>query len=97
MTQLTPLQSKVAALAVLFVAIAMAVAAIALPVWLLNQRYDGAVEEAATRLERYSRIVGMRDGLQKGRWRSRRWKPVTISSRAEVPLWRRPNCRNKPK
>jgi general secretion pathway protein M len=35
------------------------------PLWLLNQRYDAAVEDAATRLERYSRVVGMRDGLQK--------------------------------
>ena len=45
--------------------IALAIGAIALPLWLLNQRYDVAVEGAATRLDRYSRIVGMRDGLQK--------------------------------
>lgn len=65
MTNLTPKQSKAAALALLVLAIALAIIAIALPLWLLNQRYDVAVDDAATRLERYSRIVGMRDGLQK--------------------------------
>lgn len=62
---LTPKQSKAAALALLALAIAIVISAIALPLWLLNQRYDLAVEDAAARLERYSRIVGMRDGLQK--------------------------------
>jgi general secretion pathway protein M len=65
MTQLTPTQSKSAALAILVVAIVAVLSAIALPIWLLNQRYDIAVEDAATRLEKYSRIVGMRDGLVK--------------------------------
>lgn len=65
MTHLTPKQSKAAALGLLALAITLAISAIALPLWLLNQRYDLAVDDAATRLERYSRIVGMRDGLQK--------------------------------
>lgn len=65
MTNLTPKQSKAAALAILALVIALVIGAIALPLWLLNQRYDAAVEDAATRIERYSRIVGMRDGLQK--------------------------------
>jgi general secretion pathway protein M len=65
MTNLTPKQSKLAAFALLALAIALAISAVALPLWLLNQRYDAAVEDAATRLERYSRVVGMRDGLQK--------------------------------
>ncbi len=65
MTNLTPKQSKAAALALLALAIALAISSVALPLWLLNQRYDAAVEDAATRLERYSRVVGMRDGLQK--------------------------------
>jgi general secretion pathway protein M len=65
MTNLTPKQSKAAALVLLALAIALAISAVALPLWLLNQRYDLAVDDAATRLERYSRIVGMRDGLQK--------------------------------
>jgi len=65
MTQLTPKQSKAAALALLALAVALVISAIALPLWLLNQRYDVAIDDAATRLERYSRIVGMRDGLQR--------------------------------
>ncbi len=65
MTNLTPKQSKAAALALLALAIALAISAVAVPLWLLNQRYDVAVDDAATRLERYFRIVGMRDGLQK--------------------------------
>jgi len=64
MIQLTPKQSKAAALAILVLAVAAAIGAAALPLWLLNRRYDTAVDEAVTRLERYSRIVGMRDGLQ---------------------------------
>ena len=65
MNNLTAMQSKTAALVLLGLAIALAICAVALPLWLLNQRYDVAVEDAATRLERYSRIVGMREGLQK--------------------------------
>ena len=65
MTPLTPSQSKAAALAILVLALAIAVGAVALPVWLLNRRYQTAVEDSTGRLERYSKIVGMRDGLQK--------------------------------
>ena len=65
MINLTPKQSKAAALALLVLAIALAISAVALPLWLLNQHYDVAIDDAATRLERYSRIVGMREGLQK--------------------------------
>ena len=65
MTPLTPNQSKAAALVILLVAVALAIGAIALPLWWLNRRYDTAVEDATVRLNRFSRIVGMRDGLQK--------------------------------
>lgn len=65
MTHLTPSQSKAAALVILLVAVALVISAIALPLWLLNRRYDSAIEDATVRLERFSRIVGMRDGLQK--------------------------------
>ena len=65
MIPLTPKQIKAAALLVLVVVIVMLVGAIALPVWLFNRRYDAAIEDSVTRLERYSKIVGMRDGLQK--------------------------------
>jgi len=64
MMQLTPQQSKTAALAILVFVLLSIVSAIALPLWLLNKRYDTAVEDAAVRLDRYSRIVGMRDDLQ---------------------------------
>lgn len=64
MMQLTPVQSKAGALAILLLIFASVVSAIAFPLWLLNRRYDLAVEDAAVRLDRYSRIVGMREGLQ---------------------------------
>lgn len=64
MKQLNPLQSKVAAVAILMLILALVVSAIAIPLWLLNRRYDMAVDDAASRLQRYSKIVGMRDGLQ---------------------------------
>ena len=65
MTPLTPRQSKTAALIILALAVAMAISAIALPLWLLNRRYDTALEDSTARLDKYSKIVGMRDGLQK--------------------------------
>ncbi len=65
MKQLGPTQKKAAALAILVLLVALAVAVIALPVWLLNRHYDVALEDATSRLERYSKIVGMRDALQK--------------------------------
>jgi general secretion pathway protein M len=65
MIQLTPLQSRLAALSVLALAAILVLGSIALPLWWLNHRYDVALEDAVTRLQRYSRIIGMRDGLQK--------------------------------
>lgn len=65
MKQLNPTQSKAAALAILVLLCIVACAALALPVWLLNRHYDDALEDATSRLERYSKIVGMRDSLQK--------------------------------
>jgi len=61
---MTPLQSRIAALLLLFLVIAMSVAAIAVPWWLLHKRYDDALEDAVSKIERYSRIAGMREGLQ---------------------------------
>lgn len=65
MKELGPQQKRAAALAILVLLVALACAAVALPVWLLNRHYDGALEDATSRLERYSKIVGMRDALQK--------------------------------
>lgn len=64
MMHLTPKQSKAAALTILLLVLVIVVSAIAIPLWLLNRRYDIAVDDAAARLARYSRVVGMRDGLQ---------------------------------
>lgn len=64
MIHLTPWQSKAAALALLTLVLVAAGLAVATPVWLLHQRYDTAMEDAKTRLERYSKIAGMREGLQ---------------------------------
>lgn len=64
MKQLTPLQSKLSAIALLLVVVVVLAAVVMIPVWLLNRRYDAALDGAVSRLERYSRVVGMRDGLQ---------------------------------
>jgi general secretion pathway protein M len=64
MMQFATKHSRVAALAILIFLAVVVVSAVALPLWLLNRRYDIAVDDAATKLERYSRVVGMRDGLQ---------------------------------
>ena len=47
------------------IVVALACGAIAVPIWLVNQHYDVALEDATSRLERYSKIVGTRDSLQK--------------------------------
>ncbi len=65
MMQLGPGQKKAVALAILAMFIALACGAIFLPLWLINQRYDVALEDATSRLARYSKIVGARDALQK--------------------------------
>lgn len=65
MKPLNSQQKKAAALSILVLVVLMLIAAIALPVWLLNRHYDGALDEVVNRLDRFSRIVGMRDGLQK--------------------------------
>jgi general secretion pathway protein M len=63
MKLLTPMRSRTAALGILFLVVILAATALVAPVWLLNQRYSAAAEDAAGRLERYSRVVGMREGL----------------------------------
>ena len=63
MIQMSPKQSRAAALALLVALLVLAVGIIAVPLWLLNRHYDAALEDSVTRLERYSKIAGMRDGL----------------------------------
>ncbi len=49
-----------AALGLLAAAVVLAVAVIALPVWLLHRHYDAALAESANRLERYNRVAATR-------------------------------------
>lgn len=65
MKQLNAQQERVAALAILALVVMLAIVLASLPVWLFNHHYDVAIEEAVARLGRYSRIIGMREGLQK--------------------------------
>lgn len=65
MNRLGPRQRKAAAVAILVLVVVLVCAVIAVPLWLLNQRYDAALEDATSRLGRYSKIVGGRDALQK--------------------------------
>ena len=65
MRQLTPTQSKVAALTILLLVVVLGLAVVAIPVWLLHLRYDAAMDDATARLGRYSRVIGMREALQK--------------------------------
>ncbi len=65
MNRLGPRQRKAAAVAILVSVVVLICTVIAVPLWLLNQRYDAALEDATSRLGRYSKIVGARDALQK--------------------------------
>lgn len=65
MIQMSPKQSRAAALTLLLAVLVLAACIIAVPLWLLNRHYDAALDDSVTRLERYSRIAGMRDGLLK--------------------------------
>jgi general secretion pathway protein M len=65
MKPLSAKQQKVAAVTVLVVVVLLLISAVAVPVWLLNRHYDSALDETVNRLDRFSKIVGMRGGLQK--------------------------------
>jgi hypothetical protein len=56
-------QSRQAAIAILFAAIAAAIAAIGIPAWLLHRHYNQALEEDFSKLERYRRIAGTRPDI----------------------------------
>ena len=62
--QLSPAQSRLAALALLLVVVVTLVAALAWPTWLLNKRYDTAMEDSVDRVGRYRRIVAMRPAIE---------------------------------
>lgn len=63
MTQFNAQQRQVAAWTILVLVVLLAVTAVALPIWLFNRHYDVAIEDATGSLARYSKIIGMRDGL----------------------------------
>jgi hypothetical protein len=53
-------QSRQAAIALLFAAIAAVIAAIGIPAWLMHRHYNLALEDDLSKLERYRRIAGTR-------------------------------------
>ena len=57
---MNPTQSRNAAVGLLIAAVAVSVAAIALPFWMLHRHYDAALTESSSRLERYNRIAATR-------------------------------------
>ena len=57
---MNPDQSRNAAVALLIAAVAVSVAAIALPFWMLHRHYDAALAESSNRLDRYNRIAATR-------------------------------------
>ena len=58
-----PRRSRQLAVGLLVVAVVGIVAAIAIPVWLLNRHYDIALAENLDKLDRYRRIAGTRPQL----------------------------------
>ena len=62
---LTPKQSRFLALLLLFLVVLAAVAAFALPTWMLNKRYDSVLEDYTDRLQRYRRVVALRPAIEK--------------------------------
>lgn len=65
MMNMTPAQSKAAAISLLLGLLVLVIGAVALPLWLLNRHYETALDDSVSRIERYSKIAGMRDGLAK--------------------------------
>lgn len=56
----SPEQSRSLAAGLLFAAIAVIIAIIAIPVWMLNRHYDAALGDSTLKLERYNRIAASR-------------------------------------
>ena len=57
---MNPDQKRRLALGLLVAAVGVLVVAIAIPVWMTNRHYGGALDESLGRLERYQRIAAMR-------------------------------------
>lgn len=57
---MNPKQSRQLAVGLLVAAILAVIAAIAIPVWLLNRHYEAALDDATNKLDRYRRIATTR-------------------------------------
>jgi general secretion pathway protein M len=60
LANMNPVQSRRLAVGLLLVVLLAVIAAIAVPVWMLNRHYDAALAENADKLERYRRISATR-------------------------------------
>ena len=63
---LSPMQSRALALSLLILVILAAVAAVAVPTWLLHKRYDSYLEDYTDRLKRYRRVEALRPAIEAG-------------------------------
>lgn len=62
---LSPEKSRRLAVGLLVLALAILVAAVAMPVWLVNSRYDAALTDLTDKLARYQRIAAARPEVAK--------------------------------
>lgn len=60
LTAMNPKQSRQVAVGLLVAAIVAVIAAIAIPVWIVNRHYDAALDDATNKLDRYRRIATTR-------------------------------------
>ena len=65
LASLNPEQSRRLAIGILVAVVVAAILVIVTPVWILNRHYNEALDDYATKLERYSRIAGTRVDLTK--------------------------------
>ena len=63
LANLPPKQSRALAIGLLLAAIVLVVAAVAIPVWMLNRHYDVALADYTGKLERFGRIASTRPDL----------------------------------
>ena len=64
--RLSAMQSRVLALSLLLLVISAAVAAVALPTWLVHKHYDAYLEDFTDRLKRYRRVAALRPAIEEG-------------------------------
>jgi general secretion pathway protein M len=62
---LNAVKSRRLAIGLLAAVVVLVIAAIALPVWLLNRHYDAALADAVDKLERYRRIAATRSEVSR--------------------------------